>query len=134
MGLDVGGGDRAAATPEPAPAARRRQPERAVPPAVVHRAPPDVRAACKTLGLPYADALVGFEHKAGGLTVPKVGGVVVLEKHVPVLVSATEDLDHRKVQKNEAKKTKRVLGHWHRLVSLVLLRKKVSNKFATPGK
>lgn len=95
---------------------------------------PDVRAACKTLGLPYADALVGFEHKAGGLTVPKVGGVVVLEKHVPVVVSATEDLGHRKVQKNEAKKTKRVFGHWHRLVSLVLLRKKVSSKFATPGK
>lgn len=92
---------------------------------------PDIRAACTTLGLPYADALVGFEHKAGGLTVPKVGGVVVLEKHFPVVVSATEDLGERKQEKNEAKKTKRVLGHWHRLVSLVLLRKKVSIKFAS---
>ena len=42
-------------------------------------------------GPAYADALVGFEHKAGGLTVPK-GGVVVLEKHFHVVVSTTEDM------------------------------------------
>ena len=90
---------------------------------------PDIRAACKTLGLPFADALVGFDHKAGGLTVPKVGGVVVLQKHYSVVQAATEDLGDRKEEKIQEKTQKRVLANWHKLVSLKLLREKVSHKF-----
>ena len=89
----------------------------------------DIRAACKAMELPFADALVGFDHKAGGLTVPTVGGVVVLHKHQSIIKAALEDLGDRKDMKKEEKRQKRALANWKRLVSLAVLREKVKSKF-----
>lgn len=56
-------------------------------PGLVHLNHPYITKTCKTLGVDYAAAMVGFERRRGG-SVPVIQGVVVCEEHAPAVLEA----------------------------------------------
>ena len=92
----------------------------------------------KKLGIDCAPAMMGWDYHAGGCH-PVFDGFVVCKEHSETLVDAwTQDQDQRRAN-DEAKREKRILDNWKRLVKGLLIgqalkRKYIKNDAATGSK
>ena len=88
-----------------------------------------IRSACKVLDANAVEALVGFEHKAGGLTVPKIGGVVVLRRQAEAVRLKCDEILAIKAVEQVKEREKRAIGNWGVLVHSALVRQSIRNRF-----
>jgi xeroderma pigmentosum group C-complementing protein len=77
--------------------------------------------AAKSLNINYVPALVGFESK-GLVTIPKIGGIVVLENCVQLLYDALFEMTAFRNELQYNKKEEEVLEKWARLTRRILTR------------
>lgn len=80
--------------------------------------------AATSLGVPFAPALVGFEQR-GPVTVPKIGGIVVLRAHEQLLRDAIFEMAAFKEEQLYNKKEQEILEKWKRLTRRVLTRNRL---------
>ena len=55
---------------------------------------------------------MGFEHKAGGLTVPKIGGIVVLQRQAEAVRSKCDEILAIKAVEQVKEREKRAIRNW----------------------
>ena len=83
----------------------------------------------KKLGVDCAPAMVGWEFTNGFMR-PVYDGYVVCEEVTDFIMDAWNQEIEEQAQKAAAKKEKRVLDNWTKLVRGVLLYKKIATKYA----
>ena len=89
---------------------------------------PAIRTACTTLGLPYVDAVVGFDRSSGQIQ-PILGGVVVLQDYFDMLSDAGANVYQARNEEKERKKEKKIWRRWENLVKAVFVRISLKEKY-----
>ena len=84
--------------------------------------------AAKTLQIPFAPAIIGFESK-GNFTVPKIRGVVILKEHEQLLLDAIYYLDAMNEETVFMKKYALICKKWERIVNSLLSRKELKDLY-----
>jgi xeroderma pigmentosum group C-complementing protein len=74
-----------------------------LPAGTTHLDVPHAFAACKVLGIDFAQALVGFEPSRGGM-LPKIQGVVVCNEHVEAVRSFAEEAEAARLEKAQQRR------------------------------
>ena len=106
------------------------------PPGTAHVSLPRVSRVARALrdgqGKPkidFAPALVGFEYRRGGATLPKFDGVVVCAEHESILRAAWCDAERARVLAEKEKDTRRAKRRWRVLLSAVWTRRALRDEF-----
>lgn len=89
---------------------------------------PMAAKAAKSLGVHYVPALVGFESK-GTYTIPKIGGIVVLNAFVQLLYDAIFEMSAWKTEVEYNKKEDEILEKWGRLTRRLLNRQRLKDEY-----
>jgi len=87
-----------------------------------------IRKGAKALGIPFKDALTGFESQ-GGARHPKIGGLVVLEKDFALLCNAMMEFKQHREQERLSKRSEEIEKRWSRLVRAALSRKYIYDTY-----
>ena len=82
----------------------------------------------------FAPALVGFEYRRGGATLPKFDGVVVCAEHESVLRKAWCDAENARLFAEKEKDTRRAKRRWRVLLSAVWTRRALRDEFFVSAK
>ncbi|KAI9190214.1 hypothetical protein H9P43_001647 [Blastocladiella emersonii ATCC 22665] len=85
------------------------------------------------LGIDFADAVVGFDFKRGGLTVPAIHGIVVAEYAVPLLREASANLAAVEAEEALAERSRRAIQRWGKFAFMLMSRQRVQNLFSMTG-
>jgi len=85
-----------------------------VPPGAAWLPQHGMRGVARKLGIDHVEALTGFEVKSGG-SFPVFQGIVVVERHRELLVSAWGELEAVKAEKAAAKRLRVAAGRWEKL-------------------
>ena len=99
------------------------------PPGTVHVNLPRVSKTAKLMNIDYAPALVGFEYKAGGKTLPLFNGIVVCEEFKDELLKRHEDAEEARRITLEAKAYKEACTHWRLLLGAIWTRARLRDEF-----
>lgn len=89
---------------------------------------PRATKAAKSLSLPFAPAVTGFEFR-GGFTVPRIGGVVVLDAHEQLVLDAAYFLEAVREEDLYHRREKEICARWKRLVCAVQMRQRLKDKY-----
>ena len=89
---------------------------------------PAILKTARSLELPCAPAVVGFERR-GQFNVPIIGGVVVLRQHAVILQDASFFMENVQEENLYRKKEKEMLQKWERVVYGILSRQKLREKY-----
>lgn len=84
--------------------------------------------AAKSIGIDYAPAMVGFEHRDFRM-LPKIEGVIVASAHAQTVRDAAEALQLERLEKARRKRTERVLKYWEMLFKAVLVKAQLSQRY-----
>ena len=79
------------------------------------------KTVATNLGIAFVPALIGFD-RSGSHTVPKLDGVIVLQRHEQLMLDAMFYVDAVKDELQYMKSEKKVVEKWFRLVVSVLNR------------
>ena len=82
----------------------------------------------------FAPALVGFEYRRGGATLPKFDGVVVCAEHESLLRKAWCDAENARLFAEKEKDTRRAKRRWRVLLSAVWTRRALRDEFFVSAK
>ncbi|GAA5927119.1 hypothetical protein JCM3775_002451 [Rhodotorula graminis] len=94
--------------------------------------PSKVAAKCaKTLGIDYAEAIIGFEFRQRRAT-PLMAGVVVAAEHAETLREAILNLEQSTFERELAKQQDRVLKRWRKLIQGLRIRQRLLDQFKDP--
>jgi xeroderma pigmentosum group C-complementing protein len=111
------------------------------PPGTAHVSLPRVSRVARALrdshGKPkidFAPALVGFEYRRGGATLPKFDGVVVCAEHESILRAAWCDAERARVLAEKEKDARRAKRRWRVLLSAVWTRRALRDEFFSSAK
>jgi xeroderma pigmentosum group C-complementing protein len=111
------------------------------PPGTAHVSLPRVSRVARALrdshGKPkidFAPALVGFEYRRGGATLPKFDGVVVCAEHESILRAAWCDAERARVLAEKEKDARRAKRRWRVLLSAVWTRRALRDEFFVSAK
>lgn len=99
------------------------------PPGTVHINLPRVSKTAKSMNIDYAPALVGFEYKAGGKTLPVFNGIVVCEEFKAELLKRHEEAEEARRIALEEKAFKEACLHWRLLLGAVWTRARLRDEF-----
>ena len=99
------------------------------PPGTVHVNLPRVSKTAKSMHIDYAPALVGFEYKAGGKTLPVFNGVVVCEEFKDALLRKHEELEEARRLALEAKAFRDACLRWRLLLGAIWTRARLREEF-----
>ena len=77
----------------------------------------------------YAPALVGFEYKAGGKTLPVFNGIVVCEEFKNELLKRHEEVEEARKAAIEAKMYKESCLKWRLLLGAIWTRRRLRDEF-----
>ena len=99
------------------------------PPGTVHVNLPRIAKTAKSMSIDYAPALVGFEYKAGGKTLPVFNGIVVCEEFKDDLLSKHEEAEETRRLAIEAKVYKEACLHWRLLLGAIWTRAALREEF-----
>ena len=84
-------------------------------------------AVLRVLKMNSAPAMVGFERKQGR-THPVHDGIIVCEEHAPALLAAHAQLVQQKIEAAAAKRQRKRLKRWERLVRGALMRQRLDRQ------
>ncbi|GAA5894635.1 hypothetical protein JCM8208_006031 [Rhodotorula glutinis] len=94
--------------------------------------PSKVAAKCaNTLGIDYAEAIIGFEFRQRRAT-PLMAGVVVAAEHAETLREAVLNLEQSTFERELAKQQDRVLKRWRKLIQGLRIRQRLLDQFKDP--
>jgi xeroderma pigmentosum group C-complementing protein len=79
------------------------------------------KTVATNLGIAFVPALIGFD-RSGSHTVPKLDGVIVLQRHEQLMLDATFYVDAVKDELQYMKSEKKIVDKWYRLVVSMLNR------------
>ena len=99
------------------------------PPGTVHVNLPRVSKTAKSMQIDYAPALVGFEYKAGGKTLPVFNGVVVCEEFKDALLRKHEEIEEARRLALEAKAFRDACLRWRLLLGAIWTRARLREEF-----
>ncbi|CAG7704877.1 unnamed protein product [Allacma fusca] len=89
-----------------------------LPKGTVHLREPGISRIAKKLSIDCAPALVGFDFHSGG-SHPTYDGHIVCEEFKDLLLDAWREDHEESMKREEAKRRKRVLGNWKRLIRML---------------
>lgn len=95
----------------------------------VHIALPNVAPVCRSLGIDFAPALVGFEPQAGRM-VPRIEGVVVCSEFETSVVQEYVRREEEKARRMAERRLRDGCEAWSRLLNALILRRQLDQ---TPG-
>ncbi|BGP43763.1 hypothetical protein JCM10449v2_007820 [Rhodotorula kratochvilovae] len=94
--------------------------------------PSKVAVKCaKTLGIDFAEAIIGFEFRQRRAT-PLMAGVVVAGEHADLLREAILTLEQTTRERELAKQQDRVLKRWRKLIQGLRIRQRLLDQFKDP--
>lgn len=99
------------------------------PPGTVHINFPRIYKTAKTMQIDYAPALVGFEYKAGGKTLPVFNGIVVCEEFKDELLKRHEEAEEVRKAAIEAKMYREACLKWRLLLGAIWTRRRLRDEF-----
>ena len=103
-----------------------------VPRGAVHIPLRGTRAVCKKLGIDFAEAVTGFEF-GRQRAVPVITGVVVAVDHEDTVIDAWEEQQEIQRQKEDAKRTARILGLWKKFLLGSRVLERMKKEYGTEG-
>ncbi len=87
-----------------------------------------VHKTAKKLGVPYAEAITGFEfRKQRGM--PKITGIVVAQQNAELVEEAFWQQEHEDALKQQTKKMERAMKNWRKLINAVRIAKRVKEQY-----
>ena len=93
---------------------------------------PGIGAVCRTLGIDYAPALVGFDVRQGR-SIPKIDGIVVCVEHEEtVRAGYAADAEHKAEQAKKKRVAEAERG-WREVLRALLMRVRLGNTYASGG-
>uniref|UniRef100_V5EFH2 Uncharacterized protein n=2 Tax=Kalmanozyma brasiliensis (strain GHG001) TaxID=1365824 RepID=V5EFH2_KALBG len=99
-----------------------------LPAGAVHLAYSGVAKVAKKLGVPYAEAITGFEfRKQRGM--PKITGVVVAQQNAELVEEAFWQQEQQDALKQQTKKMERAMKNWRKLINAVRIAKRVKEQY-----
>ena len=99
------------------------------PPGTVHINLPRIYKTAKMMQIDYAPALVGFEYKAGGKTLPVFNGIVVCEEFKNELLKRHEEVEEARKAAIEAKMYRESCLKWRLLLGAIWTRRRLRDEF-----
>ncbi|TPX35001.1 hypothetical protein SmJEL517_g02513 [Synchytrium microbalum] len=101
---------------------------RMLPPGAVYLPFKGLSKTAKKLGIDYANAVTGFEFKAGR-SFPRVEGVIVAKESAAVLIEAADQEQKIDYEKKAEKRSKKAINNWKKLVRALFIRQRVQTEF-----
>ena len=99
-----------------------------LPAGAVHLPFSGVAKVAKKLGVPYAEAITGFEfRKQRGM--PKITGVVVAQQNAELVEEAFWQQEQQDALKQQTKKMERAMKNWRKLINAVRIAKRVKEQY-----
>ncbi|KAJ1025928.1 hypothetical protein NDA16_002554 [Ustilago loliicola] len=87
-----------------------------------------VAKVAKKLGVPYAEAITGFEfRKQRGM--PKIVGIIVAQQNAELVEEAFWQQEQQDALKQQTKKMERAMKNWRKLVNAVRIAKRVKEQY-----
>ncbi|SNX86515.1 related to RAD4 - Excision repair protein [Melanopsichium pennsylvanicum] len=87
-----------------------------------------VAKVAKKLGVPYAEAITGFEfRKQRGM--PKITGIVVAQPNAELVEEAFWQQEQQDALKQQTKKMERAMKNWRKLINAVRIAKRVKEQY-----
>jgi xeroderma pigmentosum group C-complementing protein len=99
------------------------------PPGTVHINLPRIGKTAKLMNIDYAPALVGFEYKAGGKTLPVFDGIVICEEFKDSVMEKYEEAEEARRVAIEAKIYKDACLKWRLLLGAMWTRRYLREEF-----
>ncbi|KAJ9474324.1 DNA repair protein RAD4 [Pseudozyma hubeiensis] len=94
----------------------------------VHLAYSGVAKVAKKLGVPYAEAITGFEfRKQRGM--PKITGIVVAQQSAEMVEEAFWQQEQEDALKQQTKKMERAMKNWRKLINAVRIARRVKEQY-----
>ena len=98
-----------------------------IPPGTVHVRSSDAIAAARTIGISYADAVIGFQFKARqGIAVTR--GVIVPSEYQEAMEATIEALRYQREYAAEQKRTQEALRLWKRFYKGLKIRERIMSE------
>lgn len=99
-----------------------------LPAGAVHLPFSGVAKVAKKLGVPYAEAITGFEfRKQRGM--PKIVGIVVAQQNAELVEEAFWQQEQQDALKQQTKKMERAMKNWRKLINAVRIAKRVKEQY-----
>lgn len=99
-----------------------------LPAGAVHLPFSGVAKVAKKLGVPYAEAITGFEfRKQRGM--PKITGIVVAEESRELVEEAFWQQEHEDALKQQNKRMERAMKNWRKLINALRIAKRVQEQY-----
>mmetsp|Transcript_10014 Transcript_10014/g.15011 ORF Transcript_10014/g.15011 Transcript_10014/m.15011 type:complete len:431 (+) Transcript_10014:170-1462(+) len=95
-----------------------------IPKGCAHVDRPRIASIAKKLGIEYAKAMTGFEVKSGR-SLPVISGIVVLEDHKDLILTAWKQMEAERKRKLEEAKVRKNLRLWRSLIRKTIIHQKV---------
>lgn len=92
----------------------------------VHLVEDGVASVAKSLGMDYAEAVVGFEFKSGH-SYPKVHGILIAEEHASTVVDRLHELNQQQSMEEVQGRRKAAFTHWKTLLHALEIKFRILN-------
>lgn len=87
-----------------------------------------VGKVAKSLGIQYAEAIIGFEFRKHR-SMPKMSGIVVAAKHHDALLDAYWTSEHVAAEREQNKRVERAIKNWKRLLNSLRITERVRREY-----
>ncbi|PWY99185.1 Rad4-domain-containing protein [Testicularia cyperi] len=99
-----------------------------LPAGAVHLPYSGIAKVAKKLGVPYAEAITGFEfRKQRGM--PKITGIVVAQQNGEMVEEAFWQQEHEDAVKQQTKQMERAMKNWRKLINSLRIAKRVQEQY-----
>ncbi|CDR99787.1 hypothetical protein, partial [Sporisorium scitamineum] len=99
-----------------------------LPAGAVHLPFSGVAKVAKKLGVPYAEAITGFEfRKQRGM--PKITGIIVAQQNAELVEEAFWQQEQQDALKQQTKKMERAMKNWRKLINAVRIARRVKEQY-----
>jgi len=98
-------------------------------PGLIHLRLHRIATVAKTLGIPYAPCLLGFEGHGGNLT-PTIRGIVVHQHNVEMLREAHTEWESQTVEIEYRKRQELIHRRWRRIVIGIMTKERLEREYA----
>jgi len=97
-------------------------------PGLTHMPQPRLSSIARTLGIPYAPCMLGYEGR-GGIRTPTIRGIVVHDHNVALLREAYVEWESHAVEREREERRNGIVKRWKRLVVGIMTKERLDREY-----
>ena len=97
-------------------------------PGLTHMGQPRLSSIAKTLGIPYAPCMLGYEGR-GGVRTPTIRGIVVHDHNVALLREAYVEWESHAAEREREERRNGIVKRWKRLVVGIMTKERLDREY-----